>query len=684
MFGLSSFYSHLSFFYKNTLFFIALIFWSGSTFGQCSLLAHYPLNGNAGDSSGFANHGTVYGGAAPAVDRFNQANGAMYFDGANDYINTFSTFDIPFRTVSIWFYPERSVGLNQIFTHDAISLTYGSFGSRVSNGTLLAGTAGNSTQLLSSVPLNQWYHLVLVSRPDSGFCYINGVEVAAETSTSNGSSSGAYNKLVIAVGRQRNQKFYQGRVDDLQVFDCAFNPVQVDSIFVSQAPFPPLVSYALDTTLCLGDSLYFNLDGRSNIDYFWDNGSTDTLRKITNAGTYTLRQIRGGDTLVDTIQLNLRTPFVPTFLDTAICNGDSLLLDYSNNDIDSILWFDGISTKGRTFSTAGTFTFTVYQEPCGSFVDFVTISLDTLLNPIVRDTSSCQASLLIGQRLNPSLSYQWSNGLNTPQIQVNQAGVYTLRVSGSCNAVTDTFKVNFPVELPDPSPLETFNICESNDSVLIGISINPLLSFSWSNGAGATEQWVNSAAEYRLKVYNECDTVENIYQVYYDSIIQPAAIPDTIVCKLNSIDFDLNFEEVQEVSVNGRLLFNNQLIISEPGIYEIEYIQECGSAFDSFSLSRVSCECNFLMPNAFTPNGDGLNDRFRIENQCEDLVHSIQIFNRWGVLVFENKSSTDFWDGTYKGEAAKGGVYLYKLQYKGQINGLPYEGSKEGYLSLVR
>jgi len=48
------------------------------------LLAYYPLDSDAGDSSTFSNHGTIYGGATAAPDRFNQPNGAMNFDGVND------------------------------------------------------------------------------------------------------------------------------------------------------------------------------------------------------------------------------------------------------------------------------------------------------------------------------------------------------------------------------------------------------------------------------------------------------------------------------------------------------------------------------------------------------------------------------------------------------------------------
>lgn len=65
------------------------------------------------------------------------------------------------------------------------------------------------------------------------------------------------------------------------------------------------------------------------------------------------------------------------------------------------------------------------------------------------------------------------------------------------------------------------------------------------------------------------------------------------------------------------------------------------------------------VPNAFTPNGDGNNDRFEIYG--EDIkVISLKIFNRWGEEVFETTNSLDGWDGTYKGVGQNIGVYTYE------------------------
>lgn len=651
---------------------------------QICVMGDYRLDGNGIDSSSFANHATLIGNPTAAIDRFNQNNGALYFDGTNDYLNTLTTYDFPYRTLSIWVYPERSTGLNQILVQDAASLAYGAFGARISNGTLLAGSAGNAAQASPNVTLNEWFHLALVSRPDSGFCYINGQRVIAAAATSNGSFSNAYDKLVLAVARERNQKYFEGRLDDLLILSCDLSPQEIDSLFIAQSPFPPLDTLSLDTILCLGDSLYFDLDGGLNISYFWDNGSIDTVRTITNPGTYTLRQIRGGDTLIDTIRLSFTNPYIPTSLDTSFCIGDSLNVDFSALSADSLVWFDGDTSRQRTFKLAGTFYFWVYQNVCGFVRDSIQIKIDSLLSPQTTDTSTCQDTLSIGVRRDILLSYLWSTGQTTPRIQINSSGIYTLELRGACNTIVDTFRVNLPVQLPDPIYPDTLFICANSDSAQIGLNINPNLSFNWSNGSTSEMQWVKLAGDYSLQIFNSCDTLEINYRLRYKSVFEPEPIQDTGICEAGNLVFDLNNPLVQSVSVNGRTLFDNILTISERGSYIIEYRDVCGLTVDSFDVDIVACECDFIMPDAFTPNGDGLNDRFRIDNECEDLEHSIQIFNRWGVLVFENKSSNDYWDGTHNGRSVSGGVYIYKMNYSGSINNQSYEGFKQGFITLIR
>ncbi|HMP88355.1 MAG TPA: gliding motility-associated C-terminal domain-containing protein, partial [Lacibacter sp.] len=88
--------------------------------------------------------------------------------------------------------------------------------------------------------------------------------------------------------------------------------------------------------------------------------------------------------------------------------------------------------------------------------------------------------------------------------------------------------------------------------------------------------------------------------------------------------------------------------------------------------------CNkskIYIPNAFTPNNDGLNDRFMPSGIGYSVIRSMRIFNRWGELVYEqlNLPVTDRskgWDGTQRGMPLPPGVYVYTIEIECEENNI--------------
>ncbi|MBP6334788.1 MAG: PKD domain-containing protein [Bacteroidia bacterium] len=120
---------------------------------------------------------------------------------------------------------------------------------------------------------------------------------------------------------------------------------------------------------------------------------------------------------------------------------------------------------------------------------------------------------------------------------------------------------------------------------------------------------------------------------------------------------------------------------SENGTYEVLLtVNNKSSCTDSVRLNTIyegPLGEMLFVPNSFTPNGDGLNDVFRISvfRPCEK--YSITIFNRWGQVVFEEENAVDaIWDGTFKNSMAEEGVYVYLLKSENQ--------SKKGVAYLTR
>lgn len=125
------------------------------------------------------------------------------------------------------------------------------------------------------------------------------------------------------------------------------------------------------------------------------------------------------------------------------------------------------------------------------------------------------------------------------------------------------------------------------------------------------------------------------------------------------------------------------IIVKQAGDYYVvvEDYRGCKGGDDS-KVARL-CNLDFYMPNAFTPNGDGLNDLFK--PTVLDITNlEFEIFNTWGERVFKTNNLLRGWDGTYKGKPCQQGAYLYKISFNGFSNKLLKTYNFKGNVSLLR
>jgi len=120
-------------------------------------------------------------------------------------------------------------------------------------------------------------------------------------------------------------------------------------------------------------------------------------------------------------------------------------------------------------------------------------------------------------------------------------------------------------------------------------------------------------------------------------------------------------------------------------IYYIYFQMQGKTCYDSLYIhiqdkDALKCE-NLLLPSSFTPNADGLNDKYGISNNfIIDELKSFDIYNRIGTRVFHTDNKNESWDGNYDKEKINPGKYVYKVQYicKGK------EYIKQGIINLLR
>ncbi len=100
--------------------------------------------------------------------------------------------------------------------------------------------------------------------------------------------------------------------------------------------------------------------------------------------------------------------------------------------------------------------------------------------------------------------------------------------------------------------------------------------------------------------------------------------------------------------------------LMSPGTFSVRTVNEFGCV-DSTKITYTKIEpcCQYSYPNAFTPNGDGKNDGFKVITYGNSWSYKLAIYNRWGQLVFLSYDPAKYWDGTQYGRPCDAGTYFY-------------------------
>ncbi|MDX2045348.1 MAG: gliding motility-associated C-terminal domain-containing protein [Chitinophagaceae bacterium] len=212
------------------------------------------------------------------------------------------------------------------------------------------------------------------------------------------------------------------------------------------------------------------------------------------------------------------------------------------------------------------------------------------------------------------------------------------------------------------------------DSIAISGATGSLYHVAQFNGSGFYNV--------RISRGNNCETTDALH-IPFSKLVSLYIPADTFICK----------NEILEIasSVNGILYEwnggNSDSVIKvvQPGSYNIVAYDTngCRRPF-VVNVRYQDCDkCTIYMPNAFTPNNDGLNDILRGSANCSIDDYSFQIYNRWGQKVFESNTIINGWDGTHNNKPLPGGAYIYVVRFKNSSFEAKYKLLK-GYVNLIR
>ncbi len=211
--------------------------------------------------------------------------------------------------------------------------------------------------------------------------------------------------------------------------------------FVSQIT----VELGEDTTLCIGETLLFDVSQPTAINYTWRNGSNNPIFTVSSEGLYgvTISDLCGA--VSDSINVNyVLPPVVELGNDTVICEGRIVVLDAYNENAATYIWQNGSTNAVFNAQKTGTYS-VIISNACATVEDSIKVriadnTLPLLLHP---DVAACDNSeVWIGVDFNDeTLSYLWSTGQELPVILVNDYGDYDLTISNGCIERSTTIKV---------------------------------------------------------------------------------------------------------------------------------------------------------------------------------------------------------------------------------------------------
>ncbi len=332
------------------------------------------------------------------------------------------------------------------------------------------------------------------------------------------------------------------------------------------------------------------------------------------------------------------------------------------------------------------------------------LSLDAFVEEAARcnDPRSGRVNLIVSGGSEP-YRYRWSSGDTTSNITDVLPGTYVVEVTDKFNCtVQGTYTVLQPEPLQIGLSTEPFTDCENRIAgVVVKADVKGGIGnyvYSWSKGDSPTNEVILTEAG---RVTIEVSDFRGCFQM--NSI-------DIDIPELGEADFNYNARSIDET---GDLAANDPVSFFDLSVGEvIDWHWDFGDGFDSNEIDpihtydapgtyevtltvtdRTGCQAlkttileitegyRVMVPNAFTPNGDGKNDFFRPQLLGLEKVQLI-IYNTWGEVVFSTEDlETKGWNGMVNGLPAENGNYVYKLIGL-SFNGLEVE--RDGIFALIK
>jgi len=414
----------------------------------------------------------------------------------------------------------------------------------------------------------------------------------------------------------------------------------------------------------------------------------------------------------DTILVNVLASVAPTYVvseDMIICEGESIDLGGDMEPDVTYVWtssngFSSSESNPSIFPVEGaTYYLEVTNSECPNpVIDSVQVDVVAVPTiPTISDETICQGEQFIISDIitDADVNYSWSpvNNVGDPDLANNiftptETTTYTLSAArGNC-IVSESFTINV-IQPAVVTIDEDVTICEDME-VVLNADANVPGSFIWNPGGvtGPTFSTgpLNMTTTYTVTFIDDdnCNSVDQsvtvnvVGGVTVDLSVDPMGEINqgnqvTITSETDPID-----NNTYEWSTGATTSVITETVLNIPmETYSVTVTDDFGCT-DEASISISVIEPEIDIPNAFTPDGDGVNDNFGLVIKGGNVdVLDFRIYNRWGDKIHEKTGLDHEWDGTIDGKIAPSDVYAYIVSYR-KPNG--EEVFMKGDVTLIR
>jgi gliding motility-associated-like protein len=424
--------------------------------------------------------------------------------------------------------------------------------------------------------------------------------------------------------------------------------------------------------------------GTAPFQYSIDNGSVfqaDSVFNNLDSGQY-LVVVKDSNGCVSNGAIHLTalpTPYVFIGNDTTLCEGATITLNAPDSAGYQYQWQDNSNQQTYTVTGPGAYSVKVTN----TFNCPASASINILFRPLPIFSLGNDSSLCNGQTLLEKPAIQagetclWNTGSTATTMTITSPGLYWLKVSDNGCASSDSITVSYK-PLPVVSLGKDSGLCDGQTLTLDASYGNS--TYLWQDGSTQPTFTVSNAGNYKVKVTeNGCDTSAQITVNYISKPIV-SLVADTTICITQQLVLDASYPNSTYAWQDGST--QPQFKVAKEGTYTVNVTNECGTTMGSTIATFEDCACKFVIPGAFTPNGDGNNDLFLPKYLCLFTSYQLKVYNRWGQLIFASANPSDGWDGTMGGRPQPAGVYVWEMAFRDSLTGKLLQ--KNGTVILIR